>query len=176
MQFLNKKPQGFTLTELLVVLLILKISVAISVPNLINSYRQAKANEALNQLRLALQQAQANANRLSMSCQIRVAENTNNYTITGSPAGCFLETITLDRNIIDIDSSSSSPPPWNVAFTFSSTTFNQQTFTIARKNVIGGVDTSNANCLVVSNGIGMVRTGKKDGSSCINVENLRYPN
>lgn len=176
MQYLNKKEEGLTLIELLVVVVILGISGAIATPSLVNSYRQNQANLALNQLRSALQQAQANANRLSTNCQISITENPNNFTITGSPVGCLLETITVDRNIVDIDSSSSSSPPWDVAFTFSSTTFDQQTFTIARKNPGGTVDTSNANCLVISNGIGMMRVGKRDGNTCENVENLRYPN
>jgi prepilin-type N-terminal cleavage/methylation domain-containing protein len=176
LQFLNKKEEGFTLIELLVVVVILGISAAITAPSFVNSWRQSQTNLALNQLRLAFQQAQANANRMSTSCQISIAENPNNYTITGSPAGCFSETIIVDRNITDISSTSSAGPPWNVAFTFSSTTFNQQTFTIARRNAGGSVDTSNANCLVISNGIGMIRIGKKDGTTCVNRENLRYPN
>ncbi len=169
------KVNGFTLIEVMVTVIILGIMAAITAPSLVDSWRQAKANEALNQLRSSLQQAQANANRLSRSCTVTVNSDTNDYTISGSPSGCLQETITIDRNIVDISSSSSSNP-WTVSFTIRGTTTNQQTFTIARKNSLSGVDSSNANCLVVSNGLGLVRTGKKNGTSCINVNNIRYDN
>lgn len=168
-----KREQGFTLIEMIVTVVILGVATAIASPSLINSWRQSKANEASLKLKTTLQQAQANANRMSISCTVTLDNSAADvYTISSSTSGCIPETITVDKDYVEITSTGSG----SVTFTFKGTTTSQQTFTIARKNGSGTVDSSNANCLVISTGLGLIRSGKKDGSNCLNIENLRYEN
>lgn len=171
--------KGFTLIELLVVIIIVGISAAVGISNLIGSQRQARANEAVGKLRSALQSAQANANRMSTSCDVIIDSTTNTdfYLIRSNTDGCLQEVASVEKSIVNIDTVDET-----IVFNFNgsidetATTITlPATFTIARQNG-STVDTSNANCLVVSSLLGLVRTGKIEGTNCINVENLKYDN
>lgn len=188
MQNLNKNETGFSLIELLVVVIILGISAAVATPSLVGSFRQNQANQAFSQLVSALQTAQANANRLSLTCPVTVT----NTQISSTTVGCLQETVTIDSTIINVNTSPTSTTAFTstVNFNFNgepvqSTAANAPVITspinlfVARKNTSSVVDTSNANCVVISPGIGLIRTGKYDDPSdndCQSIANLQYPN
>lgn len=175
----NDTEKGFTLIELLVVLVILGASAAIASPSLVNSWRQNEANRIFTQLVSALQQAQANANRMSINCIVTVnATEISAITSTGT-SGCIQNRIISLTNPPALNwASRVALSSGNVTFEFDGTTTGTTdvTFTVARINGNGIADTANVNCVVVSGELGLIRTGKMNGSTCENIENSRYPN
>jgi prepilin-type N-terminal cleavage/methylation domain-containing protein len=171
---LLKKEKGFSLFELVVVMVIMGIMSAVGVPSLIGSQRQEKVKEAYSKIRGALVEAQFNANRKSAACTVTITTT----GVTGSPSGCLLENITFDSSIVDINSSAGTLPR-NIVFTYKGTTSNAQTLQIRRKTFSGTAMPETGKCIVISS-IGMIRTGIYDstvtGTNCNNVENKRYDN
>lgn len=173
LKLFRNKQKGFNQLELMIVMIILGIIGAFGTSSLVESRKQAQVNETLIRLRSALQSAQANANRMSTSCTVQVTKT----LITATPVGCLQENITIDSDIVHISSNSTGI----VLYSFQGHTPSGQTFFIRKKNGTT-LDNSNANCLVVSAGLGLFRTGKTNGNpaiapqNCINIENIRYDN
>ena len=184
---LNKKEEGLTLIELMVVVIIAGIAAAAVLPNFIGSLRQNQLNQAFAELKIAIKEAQTNANRLSTSCTVTVDFSpSDEYIISGSPEGCVNERITVNKDFFEMTTTAPGSSPYEIEYDIDGTTTlsDQQTFFIYRINESTGnrIDES-GKCLVISNGIGMIRTGiyapdaDADGEpECINEENLRYDN
>ena len=185
---------GFSILEVMTVLVISGVMAAVAGPNVIGALRQSEVNRVFTEVNGAIQQAQANANRQSIDCTLTIAETTAaggspTYTIDGSPAGCVLEPVIIDRDIISITSTRTGPP-WNVSFDFQGTTTVNDlgTYLIARRDGAGNVIEETGKCIVISSAIGMIRTGiyapdntitPNDSNTfpdCVNVENQRYDN
>ncbi len=168
----NNKEKGFNLLEVVLVSVIVGIMAGISVPNFLEEQRQQRVNEAFNWIRGALVEAQTNASRLSTDCTVTIDAD----QVSGSPPGCVLEKITFDTNIIDIRSSAGSLPQ-DIGFQFDgrlSSSTSLQTIHIKRKNA----PNETGKCIVISNNLGMIRTGIYNSTSsanCENLENRRYP-
>jgi prepilin-type N-terminal cleavage/methylation domain-containing protein len=184
--------QGFTLIEIIVTLILLAVMAAISSPSLVGAWQQGKANQGLNELKSAIQEAQANANRMSKDCTITInglADSTSTVTQGGKPYyeiassinGCLGERKYIREDFLTIKSSRSNPGKGIVTFNFKGEPdgTSPQTFVIYRDN-----STSTGKCLIVSSGIGMKRIGEYfgdasgtlDENNCKNIENLRYDN
>jgi prepilin-type N-terminal cleavage/methylation domain-containing protein len=165
---------GFTLSEVIVVIVISSILSAITVPSLLGSLQQNKVKQAFIDLREALIQAQTNANRLSDDCTVNISAT----AISGSPAGCILETITIDSSV-SVTKTNFNDTPTPITFSFTGTTSNASTLWLARKDSSNTPIQTTAKCIVVSS-TGMIRTGiyATDGSppdpDCNNIENKRY--
>lgn len=169
--------KGFTLIEIIAILVIIGIGSAIATPSLVNSQRQDRVNQAHSRIRSALVEAQINANRRSQPCTVIIGTSST----TGNPAGCLLESIEYESDIVSITKRNSSgdnfvDPPDNVTFTFQGRT-NNQTIWVARKDFDGNVIPGTAKCIVISN-VGMIRTGIYDteatSADCSNPDNQRY--
>ncbi|MBE9221416.1 prepilin-type N-terminal cleavage/methylation domain-containing protein [Cyanobacterium stanieri LEGE 03274] len=171
--------QGFTLIEIIAILVIIGIGSALATPSLINSRRQDQVNQAHRRIRSALVEAQVTANRLSRSCEIQFAST----AITGSriilPSGrvvsCLAENLRIDDSVVSISKDSPGGSlPNNISYSFQGGTANAQTIWVSRKDFNGNVIQNTARCIVVSP-VGMIRTGIIDSDgNCYNVENDRY--
>lgn len=93
--------QGFTLIEMLVILIIVGILSTISAPSFLGMLNRAKVNNALAQVRGALQEAQREAMRKSKSCSVILDTTSIPNKVTGSclvtgdrtlPSGVALQT------------------------------------------------------------------------------------
>jgi len=73
----HKNNEGFTLIEILVILIIIGILSAIAVPSFLAMLNRSKVNDALSQTRGALQEAQREAMRKSKTCTVVVPAGSN---------------------------------------------------------------------------------------------------
>lgn len=164
---------GFTLAEVIIVIVISTILSAITVPSLLASLQQNQVKQAFMDLKEALIQTQSNANRLSNDCTVNISPT----TISGSPAGCLLETITIDSSVVSVTKTNFTDTPTPITFGFTGTTANAATLWLARKDSSNTPIPTTARCIVISP-TGMIRTGiYATGSSppeCNNIENKRY--
>ncbi|WP_069790448.1 prepilin-type N-terminal cleavage/methylation domain-containing protein [Cyanobacterium sp. IPPAS B-1200] len=173
----NKDSQkGFTLIEIIAILVIIGIGSALATPSLINSQRQDRVTQTFRRVTSALKEAQINANRLSTDCEVTI----NATSVSASPAGCLSETITYDSSIINVSSTLGSLPE-TVTFDFRGGTSNFQTIRIFRQDYSSPPSPirGTGKCIVISNNLGMIRTGNMNpvngrASDCNNPENARY--
>ncbi|PSB46126.1 type IV pilin protein [Cyanosarcina cf. burmensis CCALA 770] len=163
----RKTEQGFTLIETLIVFVIVGILSAIAAPSFLSMFNRNKVNEALEQVRGALQEAQREAIRKSQSCTVTI--NTTNKKIT-SPC---LVTGTRDlcekrdgsgnctQSRVTLVSTTSLGTPPSITFSFRGNTNSGGTIVIHSSDS----STSQQGCLVISTGLGIIRTGDYSGST-----------
>jgi prepilin-type N-terminal cleavage/methylation domain-containing protein len=165
-----KKEKGFTLFEVIVVVVIMGVMAAISAPNLLGSKRDQQAKEVFSKIRDTLIEAQTNANRLSSNCTVTITTT----SMTGSPSGCVLESTTIDSNVVSVTSTGGL----SITYDFRGNTSQSQTIKVAPKDFSGNPITANTRCIFVAPRLGMIRTGFLDtnGTTCNNTENARYDN
>lgn len=75
MLLISKHNKGFTLTEQIVVVIIIGILAAIAAPSLLGWYYRTKLNSAVNDVRGTLLEAQQNAMRKSQSCEVSLNQS-----------------------------------------------------------------------------------------------------
>jgi prepilin-type N-terminal cleavage/methylation domain-containing protein len=176
---LIKQEAGYNLLEIIITIVIIGVMAAVSGPNLLDSQRENEAKKAFTEIKGALLEAQANANRMSTTCTVQFTAGTGTYTISGTPSGCVLEPFTIDTEVVSLTktdfSTALATPADDIAFTFTGTTGDASTLWIARKTFGGDVVTTTAKCVVVSS-IGMIRTGLKADTTndCDNIANDKY--
>lgn len=167
----NKNSQGFTLIETLTVLIILGILAAIAAPSFFSLFNKEKVSSAMDQVRGALQECQREAIRRSKSCTIELditnKKITGDLLVTGdrdlceerdSAGNCIKSTVAMATNL------SGTPP--KITFSFKGNTTN------SGKVVVYGSDgsTPKKKCLVISNGIGIMRTGDYSGATALSTD------
>lgn len=159
----NRNSQGFTIVETLTVVIIVGILSALAVPSFLAMFNTNKINDALNQVRGALQEAQREAIRNSRSSCV-VTLNTVSKKIT-SP--CLL---TGDRTLPDgvemannIVGTITFSIRGNVMFNVN--TSGSSTDTTTGKIILYQPGGSNLDmkCVAISSGIGIIRTGVYSG-------------
>lgn len=186
MQFFNVRPnnQGFTIIEILIILLTVGILSAISAPSFLGLLNRSKVNNAVAQVQGALQEAQREAIRKSKICTVYVPDKTylpsGSYLPYGSEliSNCFvtndktskglsssgipdgLPSKTLDVVAIATNLTTSLPTdPKQITFSFRGNTTTEGKFVLYMPENF----TQEKRCLVISNGIGLMRTGKYSG-------------
>jgi len=145
----KKKLQGFTLLETIVVLFIIGILSAISAPNLLGWYRRNQLNNAVTEVRGALQLAQQEAIRESDICKVTLETSTDPVEINSC-----VSTTTLPKPV-DVDLSGSK----TIKFGFRGNTNNPNTITFSSEAV------SQDKCLVISMPLGIIREGSYDSNA-----------
>jgi prepilin-type N-terminal cleavage/methylation domain-containing protein len=150
----NKKSNyGFTLTELMIALIIIGIIAAIASPSFIGLLSRYRLEEALQQLLGAINETQRLAMVQGKSCRININPSTNN--ITANTAGCLLS----DRNISDnITIRSNFPGTTNITFSYKGSTTRMGTI------VLSSDHTDSQKCFVIALGTGIKRIGNYNGS------------
>lgn len=156
--------QGFTLIEMLVILIIIGILSAISAPSFLGMLNRSKVNSALNEARGALQEAQRESIRKSKTCTVVVPAGNNVALI--SPTNCL---VTGDRQLggVNTDHSNSVAGSGNWVITFD---FKGRTNDVASAGTVVFSLPNNSvpkKCLVVSQGLGLIRTGNYNESATL---------
>ncbi len=154
------KNKGFTLAEMLIVVIIIGILSAIVAPNFFNWFTRYKIEEGLGEIKGALKEGQKQAMRQGIRCRIRI--NTATNTITGNPPRCLLSDRDL-RDDISITTNFGSPSSFPTTFQLSFS-YKGNYAGIGGKIVVSDVNSSqNRKCLVMTNGLGIMRTGNYQG-------------
>jgi prepilin-type N-terminal cleavage/methylation domain-containing protein len=151
--FIRKGDRGYTLTELLVTLVIVGIIAAIASPNFLGLLSRYRLEGALQQLLGAINETQRLAMARGKSCRINI--NTSTNKITANTVGCLLS----DRQInpaIKIRSNFTG----STNITFSHKGSNTRMGTI----VLSSDHTDFQKCFVIALGTGIKRTGNYNGS------------
>lgn len=150
--------KGFTLLEMMIIMLIVGIISAISVPSFLGLLNRSRVNDAVSRLHGALQQAQREAIRKSRSCEVLIPEGVG-PTVTATN-GCF---VTGDRKLpgVRIDNHDLTGTQ-TVPFSYRGTTGSGDLFTV----LVGLPDSTPTRCLVVSRPLGLIRQGDWSGTAC----------
>jgi prepilin-type N-terminal cleavage/methylation domain-containing protein len=169
----NNSPQdqygdrGYTLTELMITLVIVGVIAAIASPSFIGLLSRYRLEEALQQLLGAINETQRLAMVQGKSCRINVNPSTNN--ITANSAGCLLS----DRQINSaIKIRSNFPGTTNITFSYRGSTTRMGTI------VLSSDYTDSQKCFVIALGTGIkrignyngIKTGSVSGSNCQTIE------
>ena len=152
--FHNSKDIGITLTETLVVAVIIGILAAIAAPNLLGLLSRNRVNEALGKINGAIKESQRQAIRNGKLCRVNIDPSTN--TISGNPTDCLFNTREI-ADSVDIRTNLSGTPP-NILFSAKGSTTKSGTI------VVSSDSTNLQRCFVISLGLGITRTGEYTGS------------
>lgn len=103
-----KKNQGFTLIEMLVVVIIVGVLAAIAVPNLLGLLYKARVTDGVATIEGAMKEAQRQAIRLSKTCNIVLTTNASGQAIVQPAAGvdnnnCLLQNRVLPEGVTTTD-------------------------------------------------------------------------
>ena len=152
LQSAKKSDRGYTLTELMIALVIIGIIAAIAVPNFLGLLSRIRLQGALQQLLGAINETQRLAMVRGKSCQINIDPNTKKITAN---AGCLLS----DRNLNDeITVRSNFIGSTNITFSYRGSTTRMGTI------VLSSDYTDLQKCFVIALGTGIKRVGDYNGS------------
>jgi prepilin-type N-terminal cleavage/methylation domain-containing protein len=94
----RKSNSGFTLVEMMVVVIIVGVVAAIAVPNFLGLLNRNRANAAMRQVEGALKEAQKQSIRTGKSCSIDI-DTTNKAIKNPSTNGCLLSERVLNDSV-----------------------------------------------------------------------------
>jgi prepilin-type N-terminal cleavage/methylation domain-containing protein len=145
--------RGYTLTELLVTLVIVGIIAAIASPSFMGFLSRHRLEEALQQLLGGINETQRLAMTKGKSCRININPSTHN--ITANSPGCLLSDRHLDDSITIRSNFTGST---NITFSYKGSTTRMGTI------VLSSDHTDLQKCFVISLGTGIKRVGDYEGS------------
>lgn len=149
---MRKSDRGYTLSELMITLIIVGIIAAIASPSFLGMLSRYRLQEALQQLLGAINETQRLAMVQGKSCRINVDPSTNNITAN---AGCLLS----DRQINSaIKIRSNFTGSTNITFSYRGSTTRMGTI------VLSSDYTDTQKCFVIALGTGIKRIGNYNGS------------
>ena len=153
------KDRGFTLTEMIITVIVAGVLAAITAPSLVGLLNRNQVNEAQRQVESALREAQRQAIRRGKSCSITITPGLN-ATIS-SADNCLLS----DRNFGENTSIGGDRVSINANDGAANTiTFSHKGIPNIQKVIVINSSLNNTNkCVAITNGIGTVRTGTYTG-------------
>lgn len=149
----RKGDRGYTLTEMMVTLIIIGVIAAIASPNFLGLLSRYRLEGALQQLLGAINETQRLAMVRGKSCRININPSTNK--ITANTAGCLLSDRSLNS---EIDIRSNFIGSTNITFSYKGST------TRAGTIVLSSDHTDLQKCFVIALGTGIKRVGDYNGS------------
>ncbi len=152
----RKQEPGFTLTEVIVVTVIVGVIGALAVPSFFSLLNRNRVNQAVGEIEGALREAQKGAIRTSRSCTISI--DTTNTRISNNSANdnCLLTTRNFDS---DFTLTSSRP---TITFSSKGNIALDPTPVIVMSFPNGG--SNQQRCVVIENTLGLMRTGDYSGT------------
>ena len=153
------KDNGFTLTEMLVTLIVAGILAAISAPSLVGLLNRNQINEAQRQVESAIKEAQRQAIRRGRSCSVVI--NTASKTISSPDSGCLLSQRDVGENTLvggDKVSLKANSSPLTINFTNKGVTDSNAVI------VIESTLNNTKKCVAIAGTLGSVKTGIYTGN------------
>ena len=153
------KNKGFTLTEMLVTLIIAGILAAITAPSLVGLLNRNQINEAQRQVESAIKEAQRQSIRRGKKCRVRI--NTNTKTIFSPDDGCLLSQRKVGETKLgggDTVSLKAKNPVMTISFNHKGTTNSSAVI------VIESSLSSAKKCVAIASRLGAVRSGDYTGN------------
>ncbi len=147
------KHTGWTLFEIMVVIIILGILISLIIPNLMGLMGKSKAQNALWQVKGALQEAQRNAIKRGKSCRIVMMPDVTPTSFATASDSDYLGCLNSSGINFDGLNIRENFPGQNINFSYKGNTTNLGTIVIESSNA------STKYCLVVSNLLGVIRSG-----------------
>lgn len=151
----RKYNSGFTLIEMITVIIIVGVIAAIAAPNFLGLLNRNRVNEAVRQIEGAIKEAQRQAMAKGEVCRVDIDTNTN--IVSSNPSYCLLGDRKIDENISIRTNIPGSIP--NISFSHRGSTTKMGTI------VVSAANTNLQKCFVISLGTGITRTGIYEGSS-----------
>ncbi len=150
----EKSDRGYTLMELMIVLVIIGVIAAIASPTFTGLVSRYRLEGALQQLLGAINEAQRLAMVRSQSCRIIIDNNTNN--ISTNTAGCLLSNRRIDDSVTVRSNFPGTTP--NILFSYKGSTTRMGTIVLSSNNA------DSQKCFVIALGTGIKRIGNYNGS------------
>lgn len=154
----QRKNHGFTLPEVLLIVIILGIFAALAAPSFLSWVNSKRVEDVLSQVEGAVKEAQAAAIRTSQTCELDISSS----SVTSTPPNCLP---TGTRDLTQLSGGSSSVGVALIASNNSKITFSPKgTTTSSNIFVFYHPDQARGmRCLAISSGIGIIRTGQFQG-------------
>ena len=152
--FKNDSDRGFTLAELMMVIIIIGIVAAIASPTFVSLISRNRLNGSLQQLLGAIKETQRQAILQGKLCKINIYPNTKN--ITASSVGCSLSKRNINDEIIIRTNIPGKIP--SISFSYKGSTTRMGTIVLSSNN------TNFQKCFVIALGTGITRTGNYNGN------------
>ncbi|AFZ36250.1 hypothetical protein Sta7437_2725 [Stanieria cyanosphaera PCC 7437] len=147
----QNKEQGFTLTEMLVAIILVGILAAIMAPNFLGLLNQNRVKEAQRLVEGALKEAQRQAIRRGKNCTVTIDTTAKTFSSTNN---CLLSTRTLNNQVLITANDGNT----NII------SFTHKGIVSPGKTIVVYNSSSNEKkCVVVSDGLGSLRTGDYTG-------------
>ena len=151
-----KQEPGFTLTEVIIVTVIVGVIGALAVPSFFSLLNRNRVNQAVGEIEGALREAQKGAIRTSRSCTININTTSNRISNNGDD-NCLLTTRNFDSKFTLTSS--------RTTITYSAKgniSLDPQTPVIVMSFPDGG--SNQQKCVVIENTLGLIRTGDYSGT------------
>ena len=148
--------KGFTLIEMITVVIIVGIVASIAAPNFLGLLNRNRVNEATGQIEGALKEAQKQAIRQGKSCSITIDDSTKTITNTVGSTGCLLSNRDLNDSI-QLNVSRTTivfSGKGNISIDDTDANLRTPVFVVSMNN-----GTDKRGCVVIENSFGAVRTG-----------------
>jgi Tfp pilus assembly protein FimT len=157
----QRQQAGFTQAETLVIVIIIGILAAIATPSYLNWLSNKRVANGLEKVVGALKEAQAEATRLGVGCQVTIDTGTRQISATqvGTPTlnSCFRTGIRdLSRGHDSVQLSTSFTATAPLVYNYRGDTPREGVIVVYRE------DAAKPQCVVVAAGIGILRTGLYD--------------
>ena len=159
--YARRKDRGFTLIEMIAVVIIIGIVAAIAAPNFLGLLNRNRVNEAMREIEGGLKEAQKQAIRNSRQCTVNITANGISNPTGAGGGGCLLSNRVLNNSVtlnsnrtnivfsgkgnITINNDSGNPRPVFIAY------------------MDNGTDKQG--CVVVQSRLGSIRTGDYNGNA-----------
>ena len=158
--------------EIAVVAVIAGVLSSLAIPSMMGMMERNKLQATASRFKAVFQEAQRSAIRNGSTCTITITPT----TVTGSPVGCITEPITsrdtTDKKIAIKTISGSAiadiTSSYTVNFSYKGNTTSSRTFIITPNDIANDSTAKNRKCLVISLGIGIMRSGDWDYSTSPN--------
>jgi len=149
---------GFTLPELLVIVVILGLLAALAAPSFLSWVNNKRVQDVLSQVEGAIKEAQSEAIRKSQPCKLIITTS----SVSADPQNCLP---TGSRDLTEVSGGDSGAGVTFTAANSSSVLFSAKgTTTSSNVFVLYHPDQSQGmQCLAISAGVGIIRTGEFKG-------------